>query len=174
MTKKEEDEYFKTVGDKVMSCIDEASVKLVKIICESLEGEEKKMAHNLIELEPCTNTMLNYVYKTLSNRVHNLESGVNRDEITQNIRRIIKWRIKIKMENEKEEEIKNNLLRLFLHSLTDEERLAASAIMKSGKNNVIDRFMDEEMDYRYNDISLEQSKMSFKEIIKEYLDKKEK
>jgi hypothetical protein len=174
MTKKEEDEYFKTVGDKVMSCIDEASVKLVKIICESLEGEEKKMAHNLIELEPCTNTMLNYVYKTLSNRVHNLESGVNRDEITQNIRRIIKWRIKIKMENEKEEEIKNNLLRLFLHSLTDEERLAASTIMKSGKKNVIDRFMDEEMDYRYNDISLEQSKMSFKEIIKEYLDKKEK
>ena len=174
MTKKEEDEYFKTVGDKVMSCIDEASVKLVKIICESLEGEEKKMAHNLIELEPCTNTMLNYVYKTLSNRVHNLESGVNRDEITQNIRRIIKWRIKIKMENEKEEEIKNNLLRLFLHSLTDEERLAASTIMKSGKNNVIDRFMDEEMEYRYNDISLEQSKMSFKEIIKEYLDKKEK
>ncbi len=174
MTKKEEDEYFKTVGDKVMSCIDEASVKLVKIICESLEGEEKKMAHNLIELEPCTNTMLNYVYKTLSNRVHNLESGVNRDEITQNIRRIIKWRIKIKMENEKEEEIKNNLLRLFLHSLTVEERLTASTIMKSGKNNVIDRFMDEEMDYRYNDISLEQSKMSFKEIIKEYLDKKEK
>ncbi|CAC9628000.1 hypothetical protein [uncultured Gammaproteobacteria bacterium] len=174
MTKKEEDEYFKTVGDEVMSCIDEASVKLVKIICESLEGEEKKMAHNLIELEPCTNTMLNYVYKTLSNRVHNLESGVNRDEITQNIRRIIKWRIKIKMENEKEEEIKNNLLRLFLHSLTDEERLAASTIMKSGKNNVIDRFMDEEMDYRYNDITLEQSKMSFKEIIKEYLDKKEK
>jgi hypothetical protein len=174
MTKKEEDEYFKTVGDKVMSCIDEASVKLVKIICESLEGEEKKMAHNLIELEPCTNTMLNYVYKTLSNRVHNLESGVNRDEITQNIRRIIKWRIKIKMENEKEEEIKNNLLRLFLHSLTVEESLAASAIMKSGKNNVIDRFMDEEMDYRYNDITLEQSKMSFKEIIKEYLDKKEK
>jgi hypothetical protein len=174
MTKKEEDEYFNTVGDKVMSCIDEASVKLVNIICESLEGEEKKMAHNLIELEPCTNTMLNYVYKTLSNRVHNLESGVNRDEITQNIRRIIKWRIKIKMENEKEEEIKNNLLRLFLHSLTDEERLAASTIMKSGKNNVIDRFMDEEMDYRYNDISLEQSKMSFKEIIKEYLNKKEK
>jgi hypothetical protein len=78
------------------------------------------------------------------------------------------------MENEKEEEIKNNLLRLFLHSLTVEESLAASAIMKSGKNNVIDRFMDEEMDYRYNDISLEQSKMSFKEIIKEYLDKKEK
>jgi hypothetical protein len=38
--------------------------------------------------------------------------------------------------------------------------------MKSGKNNVVDRFMDEEMDYRYNDISLEQSKMSFKEIIK--------
>ena len=174
MTKKEEDEYFKTVGDKVMSCIDEASVKLVKIICESLEGEEKKMAHNLIELEPCTNTMLNYVYKTLSNRVHNLESGVNRDEITQNIRRIIKWRIKIKMENEKEEEIKNNLLRLFLHSLTDEERLAASTIMKSGKNNVIDRFMDEKVDYRYNDITLEQNKMSFKEIIKEYLDKKEK
>jgi hypothetical protein len=33
-----------------MSCIDEASVKLVKIIWESLEGEEKKMAHNLIEL----------------------------------------------------------------------------------------------------------------------------
>ncbi|CAC9977130.1 hypothetical protein [uncultured Gammaproteobacteria bacterium] len=174
MTKKEEDEYFKTVGDEVMSCIDEASVKLVKIICESLEGEEKKMAHNLIELEPCTNTMLNYVYKTLSNRVHNLESGVNRDEITQNIRRIIKWRIKIKMENEKEEEIKNNLLRLFLHSLTDEERLAASTIMKSGKNNVIDRFMDEKVDYRYNDITLEQNKMSFKEIIKEYLDKKEK
>jgi hypothetical protein len=35
-------------------------------------------------------------------------------------------------------------------------------------------FWDEEMDYRYNDITLEQSKMSFKEIIKEYLDKKEK
>ena len=42
------------------------------------------------------------------------------------------------------------------------------------RNNVIDRFMDEEMDYRYNDITLEQSKMSFKEIIKEYLNKKEK
>ena len=33
----------------------------------------------------------------------------------------------------KKEEIKNNLLRLFLHSLTDEESLAASTIMKSGK-----------------------------------------
>jgi hypothetical protein len=32
MTKKEEEEYFKTVEDKIMSCIDEASVKLVKII----------------------------------------------------------------------------------------------------------------------------------------------
>ena len=172
MTKKEEDEYFKTVGNEVMSCIDEASVKLIKIICESLEGEEKNMAHNLMEPDPYYNTIFNYVYKTLSNKVHNLESGVNRDEITQNIRRIIKGHIKIKMENEKE--IKNNLLRLFLHSLTDEERLAASTIMKSGKNNVIDRFMDEEMDYRYNDITLEQSKMSFKEIFKEYLDKKEK
>jgi vacuolar-type H+-ATPase catalytic subunit A/Vma1 len=174
MTKKEEDEYFKTVGDEVMSCIDEASVKLINIICESLEGEEKKMAHNLMKPDPYYNTMFNYVYKTLSNRVHNLESGVNRDEITQNIRRIIKWYIKVKIENEKEEEIKNNLLRLFLHSLTDEERLAASTIMKSGKNNVIDRFMDEKVDYRYNDITLEQNKMSFKEIIKEYLDKKEK
>jgi hypothetical protein len=174
MTKKEEDEYFKTVGDEVMSCIDEASVKLVKIICESLEGEEKKMAHNLMEPDPYYNTMFNYVYKTLSNKVHNLEGGVNRAEITQNIRRIIKWYIKVKIENEKEEEIKNNLLRLFLHSLTDEERLAASTIMKSGKNNVIDRFMDEKVDYRYNDITLEQNKMSFKEIIKEYLDKKEK
>jgi hypothetical protein len=80
-----------------MSCIDEASIKLINIICESLEGEEKKMAHNLMELEPCTNTMFNYVYKTLSNRVHNLESVVNRDEITQNIRRIIKWYINNKL-----------------------------------------------------------------------------
>ncbi|CAC9627646.1 hypothetical protein [uncultured Gammaproteobacteria bacterium] len=78
------------------------------------------------------------------------------------------------MENEKKEEIKNNLLRLFLHSLTDEERLAASAIMKSGKNNAIDRFMDEEMDCRYSGVTQEQSEMSFKEIIKEYLYKKEK
>ncbi|CAC9657600.1 hypothetical protein [uncultured Gammaproteobacteria bacterium] len=70
--------------------------------------------------------------------------------------------------------IKNNVLRLYLHSLTDEEMLAASDIMKSGKNNVIDRFMDNEIDYHYNDVVLEQSKMSFKEIIKEYLDKKEK
>ncbi len=103
MTKEEEDEYFKTVGDEVMSCINESSIKLINIICESLEYEEKKMAHSLMEPDPYYNTMFNYVYKTLSNIVHNLESGVNRDEINQNIRRIIKRHIKVKIENEKEE-----------------------------------------------------------------------
>ena len=46
--------------------------------------------------------------------------------------------------------------------------------MKSGKNNVIDRFMNNEMDYFYNNVVLEQSKNSFKEIIKQFLDKKDK
>jgi hypothetical protein len=57
-----------------------------------------------------------------------------------------------------------------LHSLAAFIMLLVSTIMKSGKNNVIDRFMDEKVDYRYNDITLEQNKMSFKEIIKEYLE----
>jgi hypothetical protein len=68
--------------------------------------------------------------------------------------------------------IRDNVLRLHLHSLTIKERKTANAIMKSGKNNVIDRFMNNEMDYFYNNVVLEQSKNSFKEIIKQFLDKK--
>ena len=74
--------------------------------------------------------------------------------------------------------IKGNILRLYIHCLEKKDRKTANVIMET-PNNLIDRYMNKDMDFLFNKTMLNHNKMTIEQIIKEYsdikgfLDKKE-
>lgn len=90
--KEEEDndnEYIENVAVKIQINIENSCDKLIKIIFKSLEGEEKKVAYNMIKENPYSNDIIRYLYKKLSDVVYNSEDGFDRDELTEEVRKVI-------------------------------------------------------------------------------------
>lgn len=65
--------------------------------------------------------------------------------------------------------IKGNILRLYIHCLEKKDRKTANVIMET-PNNLIDRYMNKDMDFLFNKTMLDHNKMMIEGIIKEYSD----